>query len=57
MIMVPLLGSKNAQNHVDCRGLSRAVRPHEPDDLVLAHLKRNPVDGDEVAVGLVQARY
>src|SRR5206468_1743585 len=44
-------GRQVAGEYPKGRGLAGAVRPEEPDDLTLGHLKADPVDGQDVAEG------
>ena len=48
---------EHAEDHVDGRRLARAVRPEQPDDLVPAHLERDPVHRHDVAVALAEPAH
>ena len=43
-----------ALEDLDRRGLARAVRPEQPEDLARGDVEIDPVDGDQVAVALDQ---
>ena len=47
---------ENAEDHVDDRGLARAVGAEQPDDLVALDLERNPIHRHGVAVAFAQIR-
>ena len=48
----PASGLMQALEHLDRRGLARAVRPEQPEDLAAPDLEADAVDGLDVAVRL-----
>src|ERR1019366_2451845 len=48
---------QDAENHVDGGGLTGPVGTEETDDLPAAHVERNAIYRDDLAIGLAQFPY